>query len=271
MYPNLNNNTYSRDAGFYDLDPRDILKVDIPFYLEYAAKLKSDILELACGTGRITIPLAEAGHSVWGLELSETMLEQFKNKMRGLPKETIANIHLVQGDMSDFQIPREFSFPLVILPCRSFQLLYDEEKEIACLKNVYAHLSENGYFIIDIGNFIPNKEKEAQWVSDEEFFDWENSDSISGIKIKRTHIRKEIDTLKQIIYPQKTFYITKTGGAIEKIIKRSPWKYFFENQIRNLLITNGFKIIEEMGYYDGRPISEKNPEFIFICQKEGPC
>lgn len=280
MHLNLNKNTYSNDAQFYDLDPREILKADISFYLQHASKIKEkikedilerDILELACGTGRITIPLAEAGHNVWGLEFSETMLEQFKKKMKGLPKKTAAKIHLVQGDMSDFQISQGFSFPLVILPCRSFQLLYDEEKEIACLKNVYDHLSGNGYFIIDIGNFVPNKEKEDQWVSDEEFFDWENSDPKTGFKIHRTHIRKEIDTVKQIIYPQKTYCITMTGGVTEKVVKRSPWKYFFENQIRNLLVTNGFKIIEEMGYYDGRPITETNPEFIFICQKEKSC
>ncbi|HLP47525.1 MAG TPA: hypothetical protein VK469_16375, partial [Candidatus Kapabacteria bacterium] len=57
-------------------------------------------------------------------------------------------------------------------------------------------------------------------------------------------------------------------GVIEKIIKRSPWKYFFEDQVRNLLVTNGFKIVEEMGYYDGRPITDNNPEFLFICKKE---
>lgn len=268
MYPDMNKNTYLNDARFYDLDPRELLKADIPFYLKYAAKIGGDILELACGTGRITIPLAEAGHNVWGLEFSEPMLEQFKKKMTHLSKKTSAKIQLIQGDMSHFKIPRKLAFSLVILPCRSFQLLYEEEKEISCLQSIYAHLAKNGYFIIDIGNFVPNKEKEGQWVSDEEFFDWENSDPETGCKIQRTHIRKEIDTARQIIYPQKTYRITTADGVIEKIIKRSPWKYFFEDQVRNLLVANGFKIVEEMGYYDGRPITDKNPEFLFICQKE---
>lgn len=258
-------NLYVNDARFYDLDPRDFLKADIPFYLRCAANIGGPILELACGTGRITIPLAEAGHDVWGLEYSETMLEQFENKMTGLPKETADKIHLVHGDMSHFQLDREF--PLVILPCRSFQLLYEEDKENTCLKCIYSHLAGNGLFIIDIGNFIPNKEKEGEWVSGEEFFDWENSDPKTGDKIQRTHIRKEIDTARQIIYVQKTFRITKPDGTIEKVVKRSPFKYFFENQVRNLLVANGLKIIEEMGYYDGRPISEKNSEFFFVCRK----
>ncbi len=265
MFGTSDKNLYLNDARFYDLDPREFLKADIPFYLRFAAKTRGPILELACGTGRITIPLAEAGHETWGLEYSETMLELFKIKMTGFPKLTTDKIHLVQGDMSHFQLDREF--PLIILPCRSFQLLYDEEKENACLKTVYSHLSGNGFFIIDIGNFIPNKEKEGEWVSNEEFFDWENSDPQTGCKIQRTHIRKEIDMVRQIIYPQKTYRITKPDGAIEKVVKRSPWKYFFEDQVKNLLFANGFKIVEEIGDYDGRPITEKNPEFLYVCQK----
>jgi len=267
MPESTDKNLYVNDARFYDLDPRKFLKTDIPFYLRRAAKIGGPILELACGTGRITIPLAEAGYDVWGLEYSENMLEQFRNKLAGFPNETADKIHLVQGDMSHFQLERKCAFPLVILPCRSFQLLYDEEKENACLKCVYSHLAGNGLFIIDIGNFIPNKEKEGEWVSDEEFFDWENNDPKTGDKIQRTHIKKEIDTVRQIIYPQKTFRITKPDGASEKVVKRSPWKYFFEDQVRNLLVANGFKIVEEMGYYDGCPITEKKPEFLFVCQK----
>ncbi|HLP49109.1 MAG TPA: class I SAM-dependent methyltransferase, partial [Candidatus Kapabacteria bacterium] len=106
MYPDMNKNTYLNDARFYDLDPRELLKTDIPFYLKYAAKIGGDILELACGSGRITIPLAEAGHNVWGLEFSETMLEQFRKKMTHLSKKTSTKIQLIQGDMSHFKIPR---------------------------------------------------------------------------------------------------------------------------------------------------------------------
>jgi hypothetical protein len=135
------------------------------------------------------------------------------------------------------------------------------------LKCIYSHLTGNGYFIIDIGNFIPNKGKEAEWISGEEFFDWENSDPKTGDKIHRIHVKKEIDKERQIIYPHKTFRITKPDGTVEKVVKRSPFKYFFEDQVRSLLAANGLKIIEEMGYYDGRPINEKNSEFLFVCQK----
>ena len=263
MTKSSDKNLYIKDSQFYDLDNRDILKADISFYLDYASRIKGDILELACGTGRITIPLAEADHKIWGLEFSQQMLEQFKNKLINLPKKTKNNIHLIHGDMSNFSINR--NFPLILLPCRSFQLLYEEKKENACLRSIYKHLDDNGHFIIDIGDFVGDIEND--WVNEEEVFDWENIDPKTGYTVKRTHIKKEIDTVRRIIYPQKNFYISKDGVEIDKIVKRSPWKYFTSNQIRKLLSSNGFKIIKEMGYYDGKPLG-KGSEFIFICKRK---
>ncbi len=257
---------YLNDAAFYDLDPRDHLKSDTPFFLKYASKLKGSILELACGTGRITIPLAEAGYEIWGLEFSETMLAQFKNKKKNLPKAAADRIHLIHGDMSDFSIQRKFS--LIFIASRSFQLLYDVRKENACLENLYSHLTDTGYFILDIGNFVPNKAKEKEWVSDKEFFDWENLDPATGYQVRRSHKRKEIDTVKQIIYPHKTYQVTKTDGSVDKIVKRSPWKYFFVDQIKDRIQSNRFEIVEEMGHYDGRPITEESPEYLFVCRKK---
>jgi len=71
----------------------------------------------------------------------------------------------------------------------------------------------------------------------------------------------------QIIYPELIYYVTNQDGIEEKIVEPLALKYYYEEQMRNLLQSNGFKIVEEMGYYDRRPISE-GPELIFICKKE---
>lgn len=75
------------------------------------------------------------------------------------------------------------------------------------------------------------------------------------------------DVENQIIYPELIYYVTNQDGVEEKIIEPLALKYYYEEQVRNLLQSNGFKIAEEMGYYDRRPISE-GPELIFICKKE---
>ncbi len=258
---------YCADARFYDLDNRAPLKTDIPFYIDFLSNLsiKEPILELAAGTGRITIPLAEAGYKIQALEYSSQMIRQFKIKLDRLPHEITSRIDLFQGDMSDFSLARQF--PVILLPARSFQLLLDENKEISCLENVYNHMADNGHFIIDIARFVKDQDSEKNWVSDSVVSDWENVDPEDGSKIRRTHIKKAIDTQKQIIYPEKTYHITFKDNSTQTVVKQAAWKYFFETRIKTLLVSNGFEITREMGDYDGRPLAEGD-HFIFICRKK---
>ncbi|MCK9907056.1 class I SAM-dependent methyltransferase, partial [Frankia sp. Cpl3] len=74
------NNMYSW-AEYYDLTQSG-LSGDIPFFLEMARQADGEILDLACGTGRISIPLAEAGHQVTGLDLSTEMLARAEQKAK---------------------------------------------------------------------------------------------------------------------------------------------------------------------------------------------
>jgi SAM-dependent methyltransferase len=255
---------YTVDAQFYDLDNRPGFQADIPFYLDYAARSPGPILELACGTGRLTIPLAQAGHEIWALEYSTAMIRELELKQKNLPLKTAGRIHVVHGDMSRFQLDRQF--PLILLPARAFQLLLDEEKERACLRSINSHLTGSGYFIMDIANFVGQQGHEHQWVDDSEIFDWENRDPKTGAMVRRTHRKKKIDTGKQIIYPLKTYYIKRKDGTVQQLVKQSAWKYFFPEQIRNRLEEGGFEIDKEFGSYDRKPISADS-DFIFVCRK----
>ncbi|MCG2760060.1 MAG: bifunctional GNAT family N-acetyltransferase/class I SAM-dependent methyltransferase, partial [Candidatus Delongbacteria bacterium] len=75
------NNKYIETANLYDYDVRNTAKDDIDFYFEYANKANGDILELGCGTGRLTIPFAKENFNIWGLDLSCPMLEVIRSKI----------------------------------------------------------------------------------------------------------------------------------------------------------------------------------------------
>lgn len=126
MGNNKKANLYRVTASLYDLDQRNITKDDISFYLEYASKLHGSILELACGTGRVTIPLANEGYNIWGIDLSREMLGQLKIEMENLQEAVKKRIHITQADMTNFELGRAFS--LIIIPFRSFQSLISEEQ-----------------------------------------------------------------------------------------------------------------------------------------------
>ena len=90
---------------------------DIQFYVDQARISGGPILELGCGTGRITIPIAMAGLEIIGLDNSGKMLETAKAKISKIPGIE-KNIELIDGDMTTFSIDRQFS--LIIIPFNGF-------------------------------------------------------------------------------------------------------------------------------------------------------
>jgi SAM-dependent methyltransferase len=116
------------------------------FYRDLARQTGGPILELACGTGRLTIPLASEGHEVVGLDASRAMLRATQAKA----DDEDVEITFVQGDMRAFDLGRRF--PLVILCCNSLAHLTTNEDVKAGLACVLKHLAPGGLFVFDIMN-----------------------------------------------------------------------------------------------------------------------
>ena len=117
---------------------------DIPFYLELSKRAEGRVLELCCGTGRITITLSQQGIDITGLDFTESMLQRAREKATGLP------LSFVKGDMRSFAI--EESFKLIFIPFNSLQNTYtleDLEGIFTCIKK---HLSPGGIFAFDVFN-----------------------------------------------------------------------------------------------------------------------
>jgi ubiquinone/menaquinone biosynthesis C-methylase UbiE len=99
-------------------------------FMEYAAKYPGEILELACGTGRVAFTLAQNGLRVSGIDLSASMLEQFELKLQRESGEVRERIRLTKADMADFALGRKFS--LIIAPFRAFQSLTNIAQQRNC-------------------------------------------------------------------------------------------------------------------------------------------
>lgn len=252
-------NRYINTARFYDLDQRDNLIVDIPFYLEYAKKQNGNILELGCGTGRVSIELAKAGYFVTGLDLSESMLKIYKNKIEKLPQNIQEKIYLKNGNMADFNLNKKFS--LIIAPFRTFQALTNDndiKNSLKCIKN---HLETNGIFIINV--FRPYKTLDKSWCSEPKV-QWERDDEKEGIHVIKKDYKEKIDIENQIIYPAFIYEIIDRNGNTEVYKENLELKYYYYEQLKTVLMNNGLKIIEEYGWYDKSEI-KNNRELIIIC------
>ena len=121
---------------------------DREFYVDEAVKTGSPVLELGCGTGRITIPVAEAGVDVVGLDLSPAMLSKARLKVSRLDEETQRRVELVEGDMRSFSLGKRFR--LVMIPFRSFLHLLTPAAQRQALGRIREHLLEDGRLILNI-------------------------------------------------------------------------------------------------------------------------
>jgi SAM-dependent methyltransferase len=107
------------------------------------------VLELAIGTGRVAVPLAERGVQVTGIELSPHMVEQLRTKA---DEDTIP---VVIGDMATTTVPGEFS--LVYLVFNTIANLLTQEEQVACFRNAARHLVPGGRFVIEL--WVPELRK----------------------------------------------------------------------------------------------------------------
>ncbi len=245
-------------AHLYDLDPREITRDDIPFYRKRASEIGGSVLELGCGTGRVTLPLAEAGHEIWGLDLSKEMLAQFQEKAAHFPASVVARLHVRHGHMARFDLGR--TFDLVIAPFRAFQALTDRSEQERCLECIQGHLADRGQFVMHV--FRPHQVLDTTWVQPESF-DWEVVDPRTGKRVRRYQRRTRIDLEHQVL---SVDLIYRVQGSAEEIVEPLSLAYFYEDQMRELLRAKGFSIIGEFGYFDERPIAN-GPELIFVCRR----
>lgn len=140
----MNEKHYGRIADTYDVFVRG--EFDIPCFLQETKKANGTVLELMAGTGRVSLPLAEAGIDLLCLDFWAEMLALLRQKLekQGLKAE------LQQADVTSFDLGRQFE--LIILPFHAFPEITGHDKQVAALKQIKAHLKEDGTFICTLHN-----------------------------------------------------------------------------------------------------------------------
>src|SRR5687768_7718430 len=111
---------------------------DVEWYRRKAVASGGPVLELGAGTGRIAIPIAEAGVQVSALDLDAGMLDKLRQKVAALPADTRSRIAVHRGDMRSFTLDEQYA--LIIIPFRAFLHNATREQQLATLRRAHAHL-----------------------------------------------------------------------------------------------------------------------------------
>lgn len=123
-----------------------LYKEDLPFWLDLAKQHKGPVLELGCGTGRVLLPLANAGVSMVGLDNDLDMLDYLRSR---LPASLVPMPLLFAAELTKFHLDMLFS--LIILPCNTWSTLSGTQR-IEALGCIREHLMSDGVFAVSIPN-----------------------------------------------------------------------------------------------------------------------
>jgi SAM-dependent methyltransferase len=135
---------FDKVADIYDFYVN--VDFDIPFFLKETENFEGEILELMCGTGRVSIPLLDSGRKMTCIDYSIGMLNSFGRKI----KDKNYAVNLVQMDVTELDLDKKFD--MIILPFHSITEILSTGFQIKALQSVASHLTGNGIFILTLQN-----------------------------------------------------------------------------------------------------------------------
>jgi SAM-dependent methyltransferase len=236
---------------------------DIEYYVSESRETEGSILELGCGTGRILIPIAEAGGDIAGLDLSAHMLSRCTQNMAALPDDTRGRIRLVRSSMVQFAF--NTTFDLILIPFHAFQHLISVDEQMSCLRHAHQHLSSTGRLIFDVfhvkHDLITNPEAKKERGTEPDL-------EISGGRRMRFCGRVvSFHPSEQYNEVELIFYVTGPDGTVNRHTRSFPMRYFFRYELEHLLARCGFEIIEMYGSFDRGAFVDDSPEMIVVAGK----
>jgi SAM-dependent methyltransferase len=237
-------------ALFYDHYAPGVVG-DVAFYVEQARATGPPVLELGCGTGRILLPLAEAGLDVVGLDASPDMLAVAEGKLAACPPEVQRRVRLVRGDMRDFAVDRRFA--LVTIPYRAFLHNLGPEDQLRTLARVGEHLAADGRLIFNVFDPDVGKLAAGRWsMPPERRREFRHPRTGNRVTV-REDFRYDLD--RQLVEGAFVFdELDATTGAVVATT-RSPLtlRYVFRYEMEHLLARAGFGVEALFGDFAGGP------------------
>lgn len=238
---------------YYDETVGTSGRYEIEWYLTKAHSFGDPILDIACGTGRMSILLAKEGHDVVAFDRSEGMLTRFHEKLSREPIEIKNRVQIFQQNMDNFSFKEKFN---TIICVDSFFHNLSEQEALKCLKCVSQHLTSQGRFLFNVPN--PNQEFLQKCL--------ESQGKIWNIRNKyplgnsgKTIIVEDAsaaDIQAQLIFTKLRFTcFDSDGNIIERTESSWTTRYMYEDQYLTLIEASGLEVELLVGTYQNEPVS----------------
>jgi SAM-dependent methyltransferase len=242
-------------AKYYDMDTGK--PDDIPFYRARIPSPTSSLLELGCGTGRVTLPLAADCGYIRGLDLSPAMISICRAKLlqAGLPP---SRVQVMQGDITDFDLGR--TFDLIIAPYRVLQNLETDGEVHGLFRCIRTHLAPGGTGILNVFKplYAPD-ELVKRWETKAEELSWEVP--VEGGRLACYERKTGIDAEKLVLYPELIYRRYAGERLLDESVLKIAMRCYYPDEFEKLVVQHGFRVLKRWGGYAGEPYGQ-GPELV---------
>lgn len=210
------------------------------------------VLDMTCGTGAQVFYLADRGYDIVGSDFSPALLERARQKAKLMNRE----IKFVDGDIRTVQLG-QFDSVISIFNAIGHLVKSDFEK---ALQNIHSNLSENGIYIFDIFNL--------QSITDDiiDDFAMDIEKEIRGVNI-RDEQYSEIDKKSGLLTSHDRYTMTKEDQTLEIIENTFSLQIYTAEELRHLLVNNGFKVIKQVDLQGNTFKPESSLNIMTVAQK----
>lgn len=252
---------YDAWAEWYDVFYSTAGLDDVEFYVDLAVLSGGPVLEIGCGTGRVTLPVAAAGVDIVGVDFSPAMLVKAEKRV-ATTSDLGGSYEFVHGDMRTLALDR--LFPLVVIPARTLYLALTPEEQVETLRRAASHMAPGGILAFNL--FTPDPDLLAD-TSEDPFAMGETINPATGNRCLLSAINRP-DPVAQTIHSTQTVEeLDEAGGVLQTVDLDVNLRYLYPSEVHIMLEKVGLVADQVFGDFNGGPLDEDSEEMVWVVRQ----
>jgi SAM-dependent methyltransferase len=247
-------------ARLYDLDLVDD-PGDLDLYLALAERAAGPVLELAAGTGRLAIPLAEAGHEVTAVDVDPAMLDRARNRARDIAGAD--RVTFVEADLVGLRLPAAGGYRLAFIALNSLLVLGSRAAQRAALRTMSEHLAPGGLAVVDV--WLPDADDLARF-DGRIMLEWPRLDPETGAAVTKVASALH-DATASTVTLTTIFEEGPQGETARRWVRSDRLRLVTAGELRDFALDAGLTVELLAGGYDLGPLGPGSERAVLIAVK----
>jgi SAM-dependent methyltransferase len=249
-------------ARLYDLDLVED-PGDLDLYLALAGRTGGPILELAAGTGRLAIPLAEAGHRVIAVDLDAAMLERARAAADRAGHATASRLELVEADLLGLDLAEAGTYRLAFIGLNSLFLLATRDAQREAIRTLARHLAPGGLAAVDV--WLPDPDDLARF-DGRLIFEYVRVDPETGHEVTKVATAR-YDATTAVVDLTSIYEEGRPGEPAARWIRRDTLRLIGADELRAHAEEAGLIVETMAGSYDMEPLRPGSERAIVVARR----